>query len=376
MMYSVRMAKRGAARVPAALLVAVSTILTLLAAEAACRWLFQRNVDALRFAASDLYYYYDRDGYRRNLPGRVGYERLWNDKGKAEFKINALGFRGDEVVLPKPTGVHRILFLGDSITLGGRLDEADTFVARVRRGLAGGKGRYDVLNAGVGDVGLREEERTLEGPGLAAQPDLVVLCWYLNDARPPVGFPEEVVYGNPLIRWFDSKPLLRKSYLAGFLYDALRKSLVARRMAVDHRFDYGPLYQSGAWDSDPNQFGALVRLARFDWGDAWSDESLAWMARRIVALRERAAKSGAKFVVVALPVHAQVYAKFSSPLVDKPQRELAAALAAEGVPFLDLLPPLRARARAAREPVFYDQCHYTPYGNGLVAEAVLAFLRR
>ena len=364
------------ARLRAAAIAVASALAGLAGAEGLCRLIFRRNIEALRFSSSDLYYYYDRDGYRHNLPNRVGYERMWNNQGKAEFRINSLGFRGDEVALPKPAGVRRILFLGDSITLGGRLPEEATFVGRVRRALAGEKGRYDVLNAGVGDVGLLEEERTLQDTGIKAQPDVVVLCWYLNDARPPVGFPDEVVFDDPIIRWLDANPLLHRSYLVGFLYDGRRKSLVARRMARDHRFDYGPLYQSGAWDHDPAAFGSLVGLARFDWGDAWNDASLDWMARKIVSLRGLASARGIKLVVVALPVHAQVYARFSSPFVDKPQRELAAALGKSGVPLLDLLPGVRAAARAAREPIYYDQCHYTPYGNGVAADLILKFLRR
>jgi hypothetical protein len=186
-----------------------------------------------------------------------------------------------------------------------------------------------------------------------------VLCWYLNDGRPPIGFREEVVYDDRLIRWFNDHPSLRKSYLAGFVYDSVRRSLVARNLARDHRFDWIQPYMAGRWAADEREFAGVVDLARFDWGDAWKDESLRRMAERIKALRD-------------LPLHAQVYARHSSPLVDKPQRELTALLAKDGIAALDLLPFLRARSR---EPLFYDNCHYTPRGNEIVARLILDFLR-
>ena len=117
--------------------------------------------------------------------------------------------------------------------------------------------------------------------------------------------------------------------------------------------------------------------ARYDWGDAWDERSLDRMARQIVALRDLAARRGARFAVVMLPVHAQVYSESASPFVDQPQRMLAERLRGAGIPHLDLLAGLRAHIRGRpAEKVFYDQCHYTPDGNGVVADAILRFLRR
>lgn len=230
-------------------------------------------------------------------------------------------------------------------------------------------------------MGLVEEERTLRENGLAIRPDLVVLAWYLNDARPPVGFPDEVVFRNPVIRWFNRQAWLRKSHLAGFFYESMRRTLVRRQLrrmeARDLRFEWTSDYMAGRWAEDPGAFAALVRKARYDWGDAWDEKSLAWMADRIIGLRDLAARRGARFAVVMLPVHAQVYAGFQSPLVDQPQKLLGKRLRQAGIPHLDLLARLRSRARKhPDENVFYDQCHYTPDGNGVVADAVLRFLRK
>ena len=230
----------------------------------------------------------------------------------------------------------------------------------------------EAVNAGASDVGLAEEERTLRENGLAIRPDLVVLGWYLNDARPPVGFPDEVVFKHPVISWFNRQAWLRKSRLAGLIYEKTRQVVVRRQLklkdARNLRFEWTSDYMAGRWAGDPAAFESLVRKARFDWGDAWDQRSLAWMADRIIMLRDLAASRGARFAVVMLPVHAQVYAGFASPLVDQPQRKLGQRLRAAGIPALDLLSLLRPYARAhPGQKVFYDQCHYTPDGNGVVA---------
>lgn len=331
-------------------------------------------MESLRFSESDLYYYYGRDGQRRHVPGKTGFERHWSGQGRAAFRINSLGLRGPEIQVPKPVGVFRVLLLGDSITLGGRLPEEETFASRLERLLAPEKA--ETINAGVGDVGLREEERLLGEVGPRVETDLLLLCWYLNDARPPQGFPEEVVYRNPLVRWIEGQEWLQGSYLAGFLYDRLRRFLVARRLAslegTSRRFDWIKTYQEGTWARDPAAFERLVEEARFDWGDAWSDDSLRWTAGRILALRGWARSRGARFAIAAFPEHAQVYAP-AGRFVDKPQKALGAFAKDNGIPFLDLLEPLRPRRS---EPLFYDNCHYTPRGNAVVAEALAGFLRR
>jgi len=342
-----------------------------------CRYHFKKNLEALRFSESDLYYYYDSLNYRHHIPNKVGHEHMWNDQGKTEIRINALGFRGKEIPALKPEGTFRILFLGDSIALGGGVPEESIFVDRVGHALAAiPNPRYEVVNAGVGGVGLMEEEQTLEASGMEIQPDLVVLCWYLNDARPPAGFPEEYVYRNPVIKWINEKEFLKRSYLVGFVYDSIRRMIVNRQLhqmdKEDLMFQWTDAFVQGKWVRDPKEFERLIDLARYDFGDAWNDKSLEWMTRKIKELRDFSSERGVRFVVVAFPVQPQAYAVFDSPLIDKPQRELAAFCGKQGIPFLDLLPILKQRKS---EPLYFDNCHYTPHGHAVVAGAVLGFLR-
>ncbi|MFH2202807.1 MAG: hypothetical protein ABIJ96_06820 [Elusimicrobiota bacterium] len=359
-----------------ALLAACGLLCGLLLAEAASWLVFRRTVAQLAVEDRDLYYYIDTAGMRHHIPNRTGYQPLWDGKGKAAFRINAHGFRGKDIDLRKPPGVSRLLFLGDSITIGWRLREEDVFVEHIGRALGA---RYEVINAGYADAGLTEEDAVLRAAGMRLRPDLVVLGWYLNDGRPPVGFPEEVVYRNPVIRWIQANPLLRRSYFVGLFYGALRKSLVEQAVKVSehksNRFRWVKHYvdQKHEWRVKPESLAELLRLAKYDFGDGWNAASRQAMFKRIRAMRDYVRGQGGEFAVVIFPLHAQVYTEVREPFVDEPQRDFAAFCRDANIPCLDLLPPLRGRQA---EELFQDFCHYTPRGNAVVAEEILAFLRK
>jgi len=355
----------------------MGTAVGLLLAEGVSRFVFHQNIESIKSSETDLYYYYDPSGVRRHIPGKTGHERMWNNQGKAEFRINSHGFRGKEFDPKKPPGVTRVLFLGDSITLGGRLPEEAIFVEQIQKSLnSNGSRRFEVANAGVGDIGLTEEIEILKTSGLAFQPDLIVLCWFLNDGRPPVGFPEEVIYRNPFIRWFNSQEWLRKSYFIGFLYDKIRQYVMAKQLKLmdseNRRFQWAEPYNERKWVAEEKAFAQLIDAAKFDWGDAWNQKSRERMFEQIRELKDFANKNRTQFALVALPVSAQLIAKFQSSLINEPQRDLKSFCLAEKIPFLDLLPSLR---KHLNEQIYYDHCHYTPRGNQVVAESILRFLR-
>ena len=103
-----------------------------------------------------------------------------------EVRTNALGFRDDEVAFPKPSGLYRIEMLGDSITMGWGVAQADSFSEVLQRTLNEKRGRitYDVVNMGVGNYNTVQEVESFFDDGRRLQPDLVVLNYFINDAEP------------------------------------------------------------------------------------------------------------------------------------------------------------------------------------------------
>ena len=102
------------------------------------------------------------------------------------FRFNALGCRGDDYPIPRPTGRHRILALGGGSTLGTGVHERDTFTARLEQSLnAGVRGsateRYDVINCGAMGRGTREDRRFYDLVASRYEPDLVLMSMSSTD---------------------------------------------------------------------------------------------------------------------------------------------------------------------------------------------------
>ena len=94
-----------------------------------------------------------------------------------QIRYNSLGFRGPEIVQPKPPGTVRIAFLGNSTTLDAFSGEADNWaaVAARRVGEHAAPCGVDYLNAGVPGFATDRVKRYYESHIAALTPDLVVI---------------------------------------------------------------------------------------------------------------------------------------------------------------------------------------------------------
>ena len=243
-----------------------SLLIALICAEIFVRYRFQKSLNSVFFSEKHLYYTTDPTGVRHHIPNSVGFERLWNDQGLAEVQINSFGFRGPEIQVEKPHGTVRILFIGDSITLGGRLHEKDVFVHRIQEKFNDLGQNIEAINAGMGDIGIEQIQAILMGSGLKINPDIVVYLWYLNDNRPPVGFPEERIYSNSVIKFINNQSLLKRSYLVGLLYEKLRQSILKKTLQTSNiasrRFQWTDKYNSNLWQINSSEFSKLVDTRR------------------------------------------------------------------------------------------------------------------
>lgn len=312
---------------------------------------------------SELVYFTPRG--KRHVPGvRASVRNHTGFHEEVEIVTNALGFRDAEIVTPKPDGLRRILAIGDSITLGGYLPARDLWVEVLedRLDAADPLLRVEVVNAGVADSGLREEVNLLEDEVSRVDPDLVLLAFYLNDSRPPMGFPGEL--GAP--GW-----LRRNSVLADTLYRRFKLRSFVEQTGAE-RFAWVRARKDLAWKSDPQALRELADMARFDWGAAWQADSWESVAAELDRLEQLSLEHDFAVVVVAFPVTFQVEAEFVD---DLPQRKIETLARARGFGFVDLLGPLRElQASYDREGtgrrVFYDQCHPTPASNRVIAEVI------
>lgn len=278
-----------------------------------------------------------------------------------QVTVNSLGYRGAEIETPKPKDVLRILALGDSITLSASLPEEETFVGLLRTRLRPMAGqRIEVLNAGVEDIGLREEIDILEETIDRAQPDVVLLNFYLNDSRPPWGFTQELGHESWARRY-------------SVLWDTIYRRFLLRNWIKDKgsdRFAWATHWKELNWKSDPQAFKTLASMARYDWGAAWNGASWESVEKELDRLKELSAKHHFQVAVAIFPVRFQVESDFEDTF---PQWAMTKLAQEKNFPVLDLLPTFRKHRTG---PVlFFDQCHPTPHGQSVVAEALAPFLQ-
>ena len=100
-----------------------------------------------------------------------------------DVRINRDGLRDDE--LPRERGAaRRLIFLGDSLTLGWGVELPQTFEHRLEQRLSEEVTPTEILNFGAGNYGTTQEVQLFLEKGLAFEPDAVVLFYFINDAEP------------------------------------------------------------------------------------------------------------------------------------------------------------------------------------------------
>lgn len=275
------------------------------------------------------------------------------------------GFRGADLGAKESP---RLLFLGDSITLGDWLPEEETFVDRIEV-LARERGiRVQTVNAGVGSNGLEGELALLMEEGFEIDPDVVVLGFYLNDVAPSPGV--HLVRPPPWLRWSHVA-----RHLAWLRVEPRRYGNDPSQWRIPEeewkRWHAQVHATWGAGSDHPSPLADEIHRHFGDWGNVWAAGAWNRLDPLLETLVQAARQRGVRVAFVAFPVRTQVE---TSRLDDLPQRRLRAAGSKLGVPTLDLLPLLRRRYDGGDREIFQDHCHPTTHGNQIVADAIFEFL--
>lgn len=165
----------------------------------------------------------------------MGHEHVPDTRARlmgVDVAINARGLRDRDFDYENPDGVGRILMLGDSLTFGWGVAAEHTVSKRLEQRLnASASGRFEVINAGVGNYNTAMEVAWFLNEGVRYEPDLVVLNYFINDAEP-----RPARSANPLAAWS-----MAYAFLAG------RVDALARIMG--RRADWAAYYR-GLYDDD------------------------------------------------------------------------------------------------------------------------------
>ena len=215
-----RKSSRVRAALAGALLAGGSVAFTLLAGEAVCRLAGYRGVEQ---------YLPDSELGWLLKPGQTTATSV----GRLPVTINAHGFRGDSLALPKLGETVRIFALGASSTFGWGVREDQTYHQVLEQMLndsaraAGSPTRFEIVNAGVIGYNLWQVGRFMRRIAAQYQPDGFIATYTFNDGWNHAGRLNREERDR-VLRGVRRKNLLRASALFNWLNDA-RARRVARQ---------------------------------------------------------------------------------------------------------------------------------------------------
>lgn len=176
---------------------------------------------------------------------------------KGKNRHNSLGYRGEEIVLPKPDGELRIVCLGGSTTYDSDIEDYRlAYPARLEAELRErGYGRVTVINAGGAGWTSWESLIGFELRVLDLDPDIVIDFDAINDVHTRFVWPPEMYRGdNSGYRAANQSGLFMPSI---FEYSTLLRILMIRAGWVGSHADISR---------------TIDRLSPSYYGDAWRDQ--------------------------------------------------------------------------------------------------------
>ncbi len=278
--------------------------------------------------------------------------RIWslipgtNNNGMSTATINALGLRGPEPTMPRPTAQQRVLVMGDSSFFGHSVKDDETLSYFLQRRLRADGVDVEVINAGVPGYSTLQGRELLREVGWDLEPTLLLLGFLWSDNH------------------FDNhadRDLLRRRRAAR--YNPLVHSVLFQWLAERVTQVFRPKGQTIDWrtsvDNTPSVGEQVRRVALTDY------------AEQLAVIAADAAERGAGTALLTPTNPGQLSGEtprlHSSwmPYYDA-QAEIADAY---GLVRIDALPALRA-TQIPPEALFVDVMHPSGAANELFANSV------
>jgi lysophospholipase L1-like esterase len=303
----------------------------------------------------------DADLFQRDA--QLGWKLKPNTPGNAEENtwINSYGMRGPERSPYKPERSIRILFLGDSITYGLRLQDQDCYPQHTEKLLHDrGYASVECLNAGVPGYSTWQEFLYYDAHLQPYQPDIVVLSFCLNDVLNTYTGINYGDYGKN-----DPVPYIEDNWID---YIRRRSSILKMGNHIYYQLLYGRTQQEDAIYREGLDVLSLQEKAHYpEIIEAWEETN-----RFVQKIAQTAHSQNAKFLLVVFPFlftdQNLVRTAWSPPPLLNFANE-------QHYPTLDMLPIIQQDMERANlsdfDTVFMDDCHPTARTSRLAAQSIV-----
>lgn len=298
---------------------------------------------------------------------------------RTEIRTNSLGLRGQDISVNKKEGAKRLLFVGDSFTLGFTVPEHLAFPEQTAsllnsRSLSF---QFEAVNAGMIASGLDYYYLYLKKNGLALTPDVIVVGVYLdnditydmvnttwpkrNEENLPETIESEFLFAGPSGTLVDKRvpawyriPILRNSHLFSYIMTRVfpKSTTTLSAETVDPLVCF---HTPGCRSLDPE----IERSKKL-----------------LLAMKALADSNNAELLVVLIPVEFQINGAFqkygiASPLTPSqlrhPHDMFTTFFRENRINVIDLLEPLQAASGT-----FYHELdnHWNQHGQTLAAQTI------
>jgi lysophospholipase L1-like esterase len=328
----------------------------------------------LLFAAAEFAIRIHRDGFavtfdammHRNAPTpgtrwAIDDEELGYRLNPAMDGINERSVVHGKIAVPKPPGLYRVLYLGDSVAAASRAKPRENFVSFTRDFLET-QGDYEVINAAVPGYTSYQEVLFYKRYLADTNSDLVVWVYCLNDnhrflhrldQKRGMLLTEEVKASLQVhSHWWDY--IVRRSYFLTSIRVRLR-SLKKQSESARHAFE---------WED------SIV------FNNAWKDETWPSYENDLRTLKQLVESHGGKLAIIIVPYEPQILHrndKEHAEYVLKPQHKLIELCGKYQVPCLDLYQAFCVEYSQKRA-LYLDKVHLNPAGHRIVADQIDQFL--
>jgi len=315
----------------------------------------------------------DRYGLATHYPGITRYLSQYGH----EVSFNSAGMRDREHVTKKPTGVFRILLLGDSFMEALQVPFEASLPSLLERRLEQETGkRVEVINAGVSGWGTDDELRYLTMYGLKYQPDLVVVAMTLhNDISDNLRKDWHTTQGGALV----DQTRVPMSFM--------QYKVVGLKAFISTRFQTYQLWRRVRHGGAIRQAGRLLNSHVVQLFSEPTPDRIASAFAFTGLLMERMKAvtnvQGGRIALVLLPLRVQLsdssfaaFVQAAGSTADqmptgKPQRVVTEMAGRLRIPVIDLLPDFRAWTADSTGPLYLEwDGHWNEAGHKLAAGAV------
>ena len=322
--------------------------------------------------------YYESDPYTgyRHKPDAVG--RYLND---VPAFANSRGQRDNEVAVPKPDGVFRIMTIGDSFTAGAGVSQDDAYPQVLERLLSTEEGRIEVVNTGTGGWAPFQYAQYVEHYAAAFEPDLLLLGFFVgNDSYVETFAIDDTltaVLGRRVSRETGSSPF---GAIKVFLYERSHIARLLLTQGTNRVVDFSRTscdafgdYFLGVQRTRMANHVARPTAGQFD--------TLLRNVSEVARIKQWADQRSIPLLVFVIPDENQINSELQSVMWQRlnpddydfgnPQALLKPLFALLAIDWFDLRPVFLSDPRC----LYMSDSHWTAEGHALVAEVIDEALR-